>query len=440
MDLPMNWDGVRAFADNPNFAPGFFRSLDLLAAPVAPHEFDLYASYARYTGECFEIVVARRRAIATEAGIELDGANWEDVFVAEPCLAPKSTSYVFAGHQIGGRLALLDADTLLLSIGDAELDGDRGTPDGPQNPDWDIGKIVAISLADGSTERLALGFRNPQGLLIDSSGRIWESEHGPLGGDEVNLVRRGANYGWPLVTYGLPYHETSSPLTAFDSHDGFERPAFVFTPAVAPSQMIEPSVEEFPFWRSSIILSSLKNESLYVLRVDGDDIVSSEPVFIDFRIRDILSRPNGQIAMVTEERAGGGNLILMRARAEGRDSAPFQVADMRERNSRQTQAEPATAAESGRQVFEQACATCHSLSGAASAGPPLNGVVGRDIGSIEGFAYSDALAHAGGDWTPRRLRSFLANPSADFAGSTMPESGLSEAQADAVIAYLRTTR
>src|SRR5690606_21279820 len=101
-----------------------------------------YVSYDRFTGACFEVAVAKRRVTTSEAGtIEPGGGAWEDLFVAEPCSPPQTTSYVVGGHQVGGRLALLDAGTLLLALGDAEYDGDKGRPDGPQNPDWDLGKL-----------------------------------------------------------------------------------------------------------------------------------------------------------------------------------------------------------------------------------------------------------------------------------------------------------
>lgn len=437
---PMNRENLGDMAREWEFGWNLFRAHDLLALPAGPQAYDLYASFDRYTGDCFEIAVARIRVTASDAGLSADG-GWEDVFVAEPCFAPRDDQgRAFSGLQGAGRLAMLDEDTLLVSLGDVYLDGSEGRPDAAQNPDWDYGKIVAVSLTDRRTERFATGVRNPQGLMVDSQGRIWESEHGPMGGDEVNLIRRGANYGWPLVTYGMPYTGPGSPHTRFGQHDDYERPVAAFTPAIGPSQLLEPSAEHFPFWRASILLSSLRNESIYVLRLEGDDIVYAEPVFVDGRIRDIIARASGELAMVTEEHSGGGHIVLLRAKREGAPREGFAIADRRTRPVRAGAAPAATPAERGRALYQQACASCHSVSGAPGVGPPLDGVVGRDIAGVDGFAYSPALSEARGAWTPRRLRGFLVRPEADFAGSRMPPAGLTPDQADDVVAYLRSTQ
>jgi glucose/arabinose dehydrogenase/cytochrome c2 len=437
-DLPLNWEALREVYPDRTYATEFFRGHDLLAVRASPQHYDLYASYDRFTGTCFEVVVARMRIAAGEQGLE-PLSPWEDVFTAEPCW-PNESARRFYGLQVGGRMALRDPDTLLIALGDAGLDGAPGVPDAPQNPEWDLGKVVAISLSTGRSERFATGFRNPQGLMVDAQGRIWLSEHGPRGGDELNLVRRGVNYGWPRVTYGLPYTVPVPPNIGFGGHDGYQPPVLAFSPAIGPSQLLDPSVEEFPFWETSLLLASLRNESIYVLRMDGDDVVYVEPFFIDRRLRDIISRPNGEIAMVSEEFGGGGHLILMRRHVEGRGEESFEVVDRRSRSAIESSSSQTRGVDAGERIFQRACSSCHSMTGEAGAGPALNGVVGRDIASGEGFAYSAPLLRARGAWTRQRLRSYLTNPESEFAGTTMPDPGLSGSQADDVIAYLRTTQ
>jgi glucose/arabinose dehydrogenase len=115
------------------------------------------------------------------------------------------------------------------------------------------GKVVAIDLVTKAARIIASGLRNPQGLLAARDGTIWLTEHGPQGGDEINIVREGANYGWPYVTYCTEYGWRplrNWPLNPVQGrHDGYERPAFVFVPSIGISNLIQPDSREFPLWR-----------------------------------------------------------------------------------------------------------------------------------------------------------------------------------------------
>lgn len=438
IDVPMHTDAVRA-ANILNMNFDHFRALDLLAVETGAHSFDLYASYNRFNAAqtCFEVVVGRIRIATTEAELAPQ-SDWEDVYATTPCVPPRTAvsqfASAFVGIQSGGRLTLQDAGTLLFSVGDLEFDGVMypgltAAPNGPQDPSWDMGKVLAIDLASGRARHVALGFRNPQGLMVDNTGRLWETEHGPYGGDEVNLVQVGRNYGWPNVTYGMQYvpiRENWPLNTTRGGHEGYERPAYVFVPAIGISQLIQPSEEEFPFWSSSLLATSLRGRALYALRLDGDRIMYAEPLPMGERLRDIINRANGEIAVLTD----AGNLVLIRA-PEGDAAGAFSVSDAR------GQARPAEPADEGRRLFAGACQSCHSLAGADGAGPALNGVVGRDI-AAGNFAYSPALRGARGDWTRARLVDFLDQPET-MPGTTMPDPGLSRDQAGQIVAYLRTT-
>ncbi len=440
IDVPMNTEAVRA-ANIPNMNFDHFRALDLLAVETSAHAFDLYASYDRFDADntCFQIVVGRMR-IDTSGAAVAPQSGWEDVYATTPCVPPRSAvsqfASAFVGIQSGGRLALQNPGTLLLSVGDLEFDGIMypgldEAPNGPQNPGWDLGKVLAIDLSSGRAARIAMGFRNPQGLVIGADGRIWETEHGPYGGDEINLVHAGANYGWPNVTYGMQYVPIREnwPLNpTHGGHDGYERPAYVFVPSIGISQILQPSAEEFPFWNSSLLVTSLRGRALYALRLDGDRIMYAEPLPMGERLRDIINRRNGQIAILTD----AGNLALLRAPREDNDDAGWVIADAR------GHAAPPAATDLGRQLFAGNCQSCHSLAGASGAGPALDGVVGRDIAATS-FAYSSALRGARGDWTERRLVDFLEHPE-NFEGTTMPSPGLTHDQAEQIVAYLRTTK
>ena len=135
--------------------------------------------------------------------------DWRAIFDAEPCLPLKW----FAGHGAGGKMLTDGADHLLVNIGVHQADLWLARP--TSDPASHLGKLLRIAIETGETETLAMGFRNSQGLARDAEGNLWATDHGPQGGDELNLVERGGNYGWPLVSYGVDY-EDKVPLTIED--------------------------------------------------------------------------------------------------------------------------------------------------------------------------------------------------------------------------------
>jgi aldose sugar dehydrogenase len=438
--LPMHTDELRA-ANIPNMDFTHFRALDLLAVPAGDHAFDLYASYDRYNAadRCFDIAISRMRVTASADALTPQ-TPWQDVYATHPCVPPRTAvsqfASAFVGIQSGGRLVLRDAQTLLFSTGDLEFDGVMypglaEAPNGPQDPAWDLGKILEIDLATGRARHFALGFRNPQGLMIGADGRVWETEHGPYGGDEINLVRRNGNYGWPNVTYGMmyvPLRENWPLNTTRGGHEGYDRPAHVFVPSIGISQLVQPSAEEFPFWDQTLLVTGLRGRALYAARLDGDRIVYAEPLPMGERLRDIINRENGEVAILTD----AGNLVLMRNAADGLDEETVSITDARGAEER------LTPADEGRRVFAGNCQSCHAVDGRMGVGPPLDGVIGRDIASTE-YDYSPALEAAPGDWSQQRLTALVTAPEQVYPGSTMPPPHLSREQARDLIAYLRTT-
>src|SRR5262249_4935208 len=159
--------------------------------------------------------------------------------------------------------------------------------------------------------------RNPQGLTLTRAGVLWETEHGPQGGDEVNLIRfpsghaSPVNYGWPFATYGMAYSSRPTPWPGNRNvvgHDGFERPRFAFAPSVGVSNLIEPDPCQFPYWDHHLLVASFVGNSLFLMRVEGDAIVYSEPIsFPGDRIRDLISLSDGRIAMSTD----AGDLLIL---------------------------------------------------------------------------------------------------------------------------------
>ncbi|MGE0830671.1 MAG: PQQ-dependent sugar dehydrogenase, partial [Hyphomonadaceae bacterium] len=206
---PMNLEGLRQsdLYEDPLFSMGEFRTHDLYARQTGPGRYDLYASFSRFVRDnCFQFVVARTPVEANADGVRALTNEWEDVFIARPgCIRYKDRSWRFIGTQASGRMVELNPTTLLISIGDHQFDGFNDAWNAPMDPATDIGKIIAFNLETRQSRPYAIGFRNPQGLAVMRDGRVWETEHGPQGGDEINFVREGENYGWPLVTYGMNY-------------------------------------------------------------------------------------------------------------------------------------------------------------------------------------------------------------------------------------------
>jgi len=180
-----------------------FRVADVLVKSDG-HHLRVFAShhYWNRKDQCFTVRVSALDADrdAFFAG-KADG-QWETVFEATPCLPlqgpdARHANNPFGGMEIGGRMAFVDDDTLLLTLGDHDFSGLDANRMLAQDPRSSYGKTILIHLQDKSTDVLTSGHRNPQGLFLDSQGVIWETEHGPQGGDELNILRKAFNYGWP---------------------------------------------------------------------------------------------------------------------------------------------------------------------------------------------------------------------------------------------------
>lgn len=333
----------------------------------------------------------------------LRSAQWQTIFESQPCLPMEGPNRLraknpFRGEEIGGRMALLDENTLLLTLGDHGFSGVESVQAFAQDPNASYGKTVSIDLNDHSSRIYTSGHRNPQGLFAARDGRIWETEHASQGGDEINLLTTGANYGWPLVTYGTDYGSFLWPLNEQQGrHERFVKPVYSWVPSVGPSNVIQLDSERFPAWRGDLLVGSLATRSLYRNVLDSDRVVLSEPIKIDRRIRDLLELQDGRILLWTDDNA----LVLV---------------------------EPAT--ETGPALdFAVQCSGCHSIDDGAShrIGPDLYGLMNRGVGGASTYgAYSPALQNAGGSWTKQRLDAFLRDPQAAVPGNSMAFPGISD--------------
>jgi glucose/arabinose dehydrogenase len=157
-----------------------------------------------------------------------------------------------------------------------------------------------VARSDAQPEIWSWGHRNPQGAALDAQGRLWVNEHGARGGDEVNLVRKGANYGWPVISYGT--HYSGAPIGVGAQAPGMEQPQMYWDPSMAPSGMTIYTGDLWPAWQGQMFVGSLKFD--YIARVGGDSLSEVERIKgrETDRVRDIRQAPDGSLWFVSEGR------------------------------------------------------------------------------------------------------------------------------------------
>ena len=157
----------------------------------------------------------------------------------------------------------------------------------------------------------ALGVRNPQGLARDPrDGSLWETEHGPRGGDELNHIERGKNYGWPIATHGMNYDGT--PIAEKPEAPGMEAPIVNWTPSIATSEIEFYTGDKFPRWRNQLFLGSLGAQKFLRLVIDGGRVTHTEEIFKNHgRVRDIKTGPDGFVYLALELTGKPGKIVRL---------------------------------------------------------------------------------------------------------------------------------
>ena len=269
--------------------------MDLRLHPNFPRNQLVYLSYSHGTQEANALRVARARLA--------DGAlhDLEVIYSTEPL---KDTPIHY-----GARLAFMPDGTLLITTGDGFLYREKA-----QVLDGLLGKTVRLR-DDGSIpednpffetegvrpEIWTYGHRNPQGLLVDAGrGRVYLHEHGPMGGDEINILEPGKNYGWPIATYGLDY--TGARISPYTEWPGSELPLVYWVPSIAPSGIALYNGEAFPEWQGDLFVGALAEQSVRRIDLQNGQVIGQEVLFTELeeRIREVRVGPDGYFYLLTD--------------------------------------------------------------------------------------------------------------------------------------------
>jgi glucose/arabinose dehydrogenase len=277
--------------------------LDLALDPKFASNNRIFFTYSELVGDANSHIVVARAQLDEAAGMLKD---LQVIFRSQPDL-PKTQS----ANQ-GGRIAIGGDGNLFVTIGDRsksppwemaqKLDNDLGkmihiTPDGaaaPGNPF--IGKAGALP------EIWSYGHRSEEGLTINpATGELWETEHGPRGGDELNTPEAGKNYGWPIIVHGIDYPGDTIG-EGITEHAGMEQAHYYWDPVIAPSGLAFYTGNLFPQWKNSVFVGALRGQMLDRLTLSGKSVVSEEPLLVDqhSRIRDVRMGPEGAVYVLTD--------------------------------------------------------------------------------------------------------------------------------------------
>ena len=295
--------------------------------------------YSRGQGGLHEVAVhpqfATNRIIYLSHAKAIDGGNFTTALVrgrlegnalvdVKEIFVAQTNSR--AGQHFGGRIAFDKDGFLYLSV------GDRGAPPSgnleahpAQNPGnhqgtivrlHDDGRVPADNPFVGQAGKLpeiwSYGHRNPQGLIVHpTTGAIFDAEHGPRGGDELNLVQKGKNYGWPVITYGINYSGT--PITEERSRPGMEQPVKYWVPSIATSGLMLYTGDKFAAWKGSVFVGGLAGQQVARVTLDGNTFKSEETLLkgVVGRIRDIRQGPDGFIYLAIDKETGPGTIMRL---------------------------------------------------------------------------------------------------------------------------------
>lgn len=306
--IPMNKSGLEAYIrSHPEFLIDIrrFRVADILLKDHSPERFQMFVSHHYFDGKGVRFRLSSATLLQEKERFTIL-PRWQTLFDAQPL----SLNFRLEGNRAGGKMLMDGDDHLLIIIGDHGKDGWEDIHEMPNlvdNPDFHLGKLIRVEISTGKAEILTSGHRCPQGLARDKNGRLWATENGPQGGDELNLLKweGGGHYGWPHVSYGIPYDDAriQNPIAKelTGRHEGFQRPAFAWVPSIAPAGMVVNEARWFPLWKDDFLIAALRGKSIYRCRLHNGQVQYVEPIKIGKRLRDIEWMPDGRIALLGDK-------------------------------------------------------------------------------------------------------------------------------------------
>ncbi|MBB5208357.1 PQQ-dependent sugar dehydrogenase [Chiayiivirga flava] len=284
------------------FAIGQGGLLDVAVSPGFASDRTVYLTYAEPDASGNNAGTAAIRATLVDNALQ----NVRQIFRQEPKLS--------RGAHFGSRIVFDGNGHLFIALGE---NGERAAS---QRLDHLQGKIVRLALdgsipadnpfvgrSDARAEIWSYGHRNQQGAALHPvTGQLWTHEHGPRGGDEINIPQRAANYGWPLATYGINYSGAPILESVGTAVAGTEQPHYYWEQSPGVSGMAFYTADRFPAWNGSLFVGSMAQRELIRLQLDGDRIVAEERLLSErrWRIRDVRQGPDGYIYVVTDEADG----------------------------------------------------------------------------------------------------------------------------------------
>ncbi|MEM6304808.1 MAG: PQQ-dependent sugar dehydrogenase [Pseudomonadota bacterium] len=277
--------------------------LDITLARDFEQTRELFLTYAKPQRGGAGTALAKARL--SDDGSRLE--NLTELFEAAPGFG--------GGRHFGSRVVEAPDGTLFVTIGDR---GDRPSAQDRSNHNGAIVRVNRdgtvptdnpfLGQSDVLPEIWSYGHRNPQGAGLDLNGNLWTAEHGARGGDEVNAVKKGANFGWPVISYGV--HYSGGKIGEGTAKAGMEQPEFYWDPSMAPSGLMVYSGKMFPAWRGDIFVGSLKFD--YIARLEGSPLREVAQIKNDatLRVRDIVEGPDGAIWFIS---VGNGSVYRLTA-------------------------------------------------------------------------------------------------------------------------------
>lgn len=364
-----------------------FRYEDILA-----HEDGIYLSFTRWNAdlECYSLNVAWLPISADVPieDIEATAEDWLIMYTSSPCIPVSDAGDRASLHMAGGRMALLGTNELLLTVGNFSVEESNLEVIDPQSDANPYGKVVSINLEDHSHAIYSKGHRNLQGIFVDIQQKVWGLEHGPRGGDELNLLARGNNYGWPEATLGTAYNSLPiASATEYGRHNRHTPPVYSWIPSRGVSNLIQ--IDNFDAaWDGDFLVGSLIMKRIYRLRIRGNRVLFSEPICIGERVRYVHQHVDHRIFVWTD---AGVLYIIERPLKEDKNKLAEGLIKLRP------------------------CLECHGADGSNA-----------DIPGIEDL----------GRLSSTRISAYVSNPQAFNPQSQMPAFRLSEQEMAEIILAL----